>query len=209
MNAKIYTFDHKQPESSDSQITKLCLWLTAAPRVELIKTAFCSPAIPDEICAVRGKTAGAFTTSVTFQWTPAVQALSVLLVRAAIQAKAGSKHSPLLEGDRGSLAASLDAALYKQTAWLDLFGASVNGDPLSRRILVRTNPGLRRLGPVTISLNEKILPRSSIDVFIDNKPATDIPLLERAALCIESQWNDKHSPLTSIANLSLPNPLRL
>lgn len=145
---------------SNQNQTALSLWFSSDRQIELIKTTFKSPSIANEVCAIRGKTAGAFASCATFQWTAAVQALSILLLKAVIRDKNGCRtFEPLLEGGKGTIASSLDAALYKQNSWLELFGSTASGDLLSRRIITRTNPGRKRFGPVMISLNQKLLPR--------------------------------------------------
>ena len=60
-----------------------------------------------------------------------------------------------------------------------------------------------------ISLNERLLPKKSIAVFIDNKLVTDPAILEKCAGSIETTWNAKHSPFDSIADIRIDNPLRL
>lgn len=174
---------------SEKNGTQLCLWFTSERELELIKTLFKSPLLSEPVVAVRGKTAGAFSTSATFQWTSAVQALAVLLVKAA--ARHEMRHTntePLLEGGRGSMASSLDASLYKQTAWLDLFGANMHGDCLSRRVLNRTNPGRRRAGPVMLSLNERVLPAASVEIYIDGKRVQSPEELSKLMNVIQKTW---------------------
>lgn len=181
--------------------TSLSLWFTSERGLELIKTRFCSPSLSTPVVAVRGKTAGAFSTSATFQWTAAVQALSLLLLRAAVRHETHcSQEEPLLEGGKGSLASSLDASLYKKTAWLDLFGADIRGDSMSKRVLRRTNPGRRRSGPVMISLNEKLLPRHAIEVFLDDQRIKDPGKLNHYAFIIEDSWMDELRPADSAKN---------
>ena len=202
----IYT----NPTCQRNQIN-FSLWFSGSPHIELTKTAFTSPLLPDTVWAVRGKTPGAFSTKSTFQWTSAVQAMSILMLRAAVHSKRGSKSPlPLLEGGPGSLANSLDAALYKQTTWLDLFGYDKHGNSLSRRVFPRTNPGRRRPGPVMVSLNDHLLPKSCIWVFINNHPIHDATMLENYATLLESRWEPGRP--TTPATLKGPdigNPLRL
>jgi hypothetical protein len=102
---------------SVNRATELSMWFAGGSQIELIRTQFRSPLIHEEICAVRGKTAGAYSTGVTFQWTSAVQALSVLLLKAAARGRLNKDlNHPLLEGGKGSMASSLDASIYKQKA---------------------------------------------------------------------------------------------
>lgn len=190
--------------------TALSLWFSTDRQIELIKTTFNSPSISNEVCAIRGKTAGAFASCATFQWTAAVQALSVLLLKAVVREKSGCRSfQPLLEGGKGTIASSLDAALYKQNSWLELFGSTATGDLLSRRIITRTNPGRKRFGPVMISLNERILPAGAITVYLDDRPIHDLPTLTRCVEAIEYAWQSEREPLFSGNPLIVINPLRL
>jgi hypothetical protein len=187
----------------------LSLWFSDCKGLELTRTSFRAPMLQNEICAVRGKTCGAYRTQVTFQWTTAVQALCILLLRAAGRTKLGHQIAgPLLSGGKGSLASALDSSLYKQTIWLDLFGVTPNGDSLSRRILTRTNPGLRHSGPVEIGLNERVLPGSAIKAFLAEKPISRHQELQECADKIEAAWNRLSSPLTIIPGPTLDHPLK-
>lgn len=198
-----------QPRQLSGQ-TELNLWFAAESQIELIQSNFRSPLLHEEICAVRGKTSGAYSTQITFQWTSAVQALSALLLKAAARNKLNpGLKTPLLEGGKGSMASSLDASLYKQTAWLDLFGASIKGDPLSRRILLRTNPGRRRSGPVMISLNHKLLPSGCIKVHVNSKHIAEGRALHQYALSIEDAWYAERGIRNPVCCLGVDHPLRI
>ena len=117
--------------------TNLSLWFSEDRSLELIRTTFRCPLLQGEVCAVRGKTAGAYKTEATFQWTTSVQAASIVLTRCDAFARSGAAlNKPLLSGGKGSLAAALDASLYKRNIWHDLFGAGrrdiwISGDELA------------------------------------------------------------------------------
>jgi len=137
------------------------------------------------IRGVRGKTGGAYASSyescATFQWTVAVKALSVLVLRHA--AKTGA----VLEGKRGSLAASLDQSLEKQTVWLcEFFGTDSRGEPVARRLIKRSNPGGRLPGPVALAISESILPSSDITVYLDDVKVSQSEELVDLARVIET-----------------------
>ena len=179
--------------SAESHRSSFKLWLTSDRQLELIKTHFHCELLPNTVVAVRGKTAGAFSTEATFQWTSAVQALTILMIKAAMRHElkddsCENSIAPLLEGLSGSLASSLDASIYKQTAWLDLFGTTPHGDSLSRRILTRSNPGRRRSGPVMISLNQRLIPTSCIEVYLDDHRVRDPFQLAQFIEKIEQTW---------------------
>lgn len=196
--------------SENKPAIQLNLWFASQPRFELLKTTFRSPSIPSEVHSVRGKTAGAYVNSTTFQWTAAVQALSVLLLRAAADGRRAVKSvHVMLEGGQNSLASSLDGALQKQVGWLDLFGSNAHGESLSKRILIRTNTGMRRPGPVSVSLNEHVLPRGAITVHVDNQRIHDPAVVERWADSLEAVWNSGHSVMATFPSMHLSNPLKI
>lgn len=190
--------------------TEMSLWFASGPQIELIRTNYRNPTLSEPVTAVRGKTSGAYSTEVTFQWTSAVQALSTLLLKAAARQKLKIKiKTPLLEGGKGSMASSLDASLYKQTAWLDLFGSIIRGDSVSKRVFLRTNPGRRRFGPVLISLNERLLPANAIKIFVDSRPVTEGRALQSYAHSIENIWNSSRGLTNPLMGPQYPNPLSI
>jgi hypothetical protein len=118
--------------------------------------------------SVRGKTGGAFRTAGSFQWTSAVKAFALLVVKTC-----AISEDTLLRGDGSSLAASLDYAISKQPLWLtEMFGSDQNGICLVRRMILRTNPERKRPGPVTLGINHMYLPLESIVVFESGQRCT-------------------------------------
>ena len=186
------------------------MWFSTGNGIELTKTHFQSPLLNEDVIGIRGKTAGAVSTEATFQWTTAVQALCVLMMRAkATSLRCQRIRGPLLEGSQGTLASSLDAALYKQTAWLDMFGYGSRGDSLSKRVLPRTNPGRRHAGPVLITLNENVLPAASLKLYIDGQLIHNPEVLDFHAAHIERISFDIGIPIAQIASMAISNPLRI
>ena len=175
-------------------MAELSLWLGKSETgiCELERTLFIGNAAEPEIIAVRGKTAGAYRNAGTFQWTPGVKALSIVFLTAVSRYLKGTNtFLPLLEGERGSLASSLDYALNKQPDWLfDIFGADERGNAYLRQLLLRSNTGRRRTGPVSISLNEQLLSPQSIKIFVGEaliENADELQHLARAIIMSESQ----------------------
>lgn len=179
-----------RPEAEHSQ-AKVCLWLSydrSRGRSELTKVLFMYSPLNLSIQSVRGRFSGAYPGASTFQWTSAVQALSVALIRAAAR-RMTENSEPLLAGQKGTLASSLDDALYKQTSWLcDVFGADSRGQSLANKLFKRTNPGKKQAGPVTFSLNTNVLPGHAITVLLDDAEVTDPIRLESQANVIEELW---------------------
>ena len=115
--------------------------------------------------SIRGKTCGAYRGAGSFQWTTAVRALCVLLLRSA-----STEGGAQLAGGSGSLAASLDYAISKQPTWIaEMFGVDSLGVCNIRRMVLRTNSERKRPGPVTLSLNSAYLSTSAIEVVLDGR----------------------------------------
>jgi hypothetical protein len=139
---------------------------------QLAQTHFEHPLLAAPCVSVRGKSAGAYRGSGSFQWSFAVQALSMLLARAFVAARTGTQ-GVLILGEQGTPAASLDFAIDKQPMWLiDMLGADSKGTSLARRMLRRTNPNRKRPGPVVLTLNEHFLPASAVELYCDGQLAT-------------------------------------
>ena len=174
-------------------MAELSLWFAKTDKeaYELEKTQFIGNPANDQIIAVRGKTAGAYKGAGTFQWTPGVKALAVVFLTALARHLKGTKTMlPLLEGERGSLASSLDYALNKQPEWVfDMFGSDEKSNAYLRQLLLRSNTGRRRSGPVSISLNEEFLLPQSIKIYLGETVVKDTYVLQRMAEAILSSEN--------------------
>lgn len=150
---------------------------------ELIEVYFQESATTEKRRSIRGKTGGAYRQAGSFQWTSAVRALSLLALNAAIDA-----NDACIQGEGGSLAASLDYALSKQPEWLtDLFGCDHHGITYARRIILRTNPERKRPGPVVLALNTVYLPASAIEVRIGGHVATSDELVALRDTLVEAK----------------------
>lgn len=146
---------------------RLVMHFVGEDRVELFETHFEHPLVGTERRLIRGKRSGAYRGYSTFQWTRAVQALSVLMVEAR-RCGAVGRGVPRLMGGKGSLASSLDYAIDKQTTWLhDMFGWDESGRGYSRRLFSRTNPGQRNMGPVAVGLNQFCLEFGDIEIMLN------------------------------------------
>lgn len=152
---------------------------------QLDQTAFIELDGMTELRSVRGRTAGAFLRSGSFQWTSAVRALCLLAVKTVINPETG-----LLEGAGGTLAASLDFAISKQPVWLlEMFGCDSQGVSHARRMMLRTNPERKRPGPVRVAINSSYLPAESIQIIINGQPADQESLLAlHNCLTDDSPW---------------------
>lgn len=131
------------------------------------------------LVAVRGKTSGAYRNAGTFQWTSAVRALCILMIRAKLANLLGVDfNTAVIHGDQGSLAASLDYALTKQPAWLrDIFGTDSTGKTLAHRIINRTNSHRKRPGPVVLCINERAISPDNIKVIWDGELTASVERL--------------------------------
>jgi hypothetical protein len=146
-----------------------------------------------EFLAVRGKTAGAYKCSGSFQWTPAVKAVSVLFLHALAHSFENSDTAtPTISGKRGSLASSLDYCIDKEPQWLcDMFGLDESGKSNLRRLIFRSNPGGKRSGPVSITLNESAMPSENIQVLVDSIPIHDREFLNNIIAKLSDDSNEQ------------------
>ena len=168
-------------------MAKLALWFTEQGDVTLEKSLFFHPLLEAEIRAVRGKTSGAYRGFSTFQWTPAVQSMALLMLRtAALPNDTMGERSAVLEGYSNSPASSLDYSVGKCPCWmLDVFGVDSNGNPLAKKLFKRTNPERKRKGPCAVSINQSMLKSSDINIFINGKAIADHTYLSSVADIIE------------------------
>jgi len=173
-----------------------------AGQIQLEKTVFRLSSGLDFISA-RGKTPGAYRCNGAFQWTPAVKAVCVLFLQ-ALSGSIGTTDStaPMISGRRGSLATSLDYAIDKEPQWLcDMFGLDESGKTNLRRLIFRSNPGGKRPGLVSISLNELALPTENIKVLVNSVPLTDQGFLERMIAQLSNEQPDSITTQTGLNHM--------
>ena len=177
-------------------------------RIELVKTEVRIAGLARTLSCIRGKTAGAYVSYGSFQWTSGVRGVCAAFLRFVISEKSDLVDFCLV-GGKGSLAASLDYALSKGPAWLgEMFGAGIAGSQLARRIFKITNPNRKRPGPVAISVNKNVVSVEQVQIYWDNKLVTDSTQLYSMLLGIEEQGVEGHDKedqrvavLANIANL--------
>jgi hypothetical protein len=148
----------------------------------LVEVAFRRNGDSPVLRTVRGKFCYIVPAGGSFQWTRAVKALTVLLLRTALHG-----NSAVIQGEAGSLAASLDYALSKEPTWLsEMFGADAQGRAFARRLFYRTNPERKRSGPVIINLNPAIVKAPQIQIYVDGTKMPPSPNLEMILKRFES-----------------------
>ena len=145
---------------------------------------------PGTRVSMRGRTPGVLPQRTgNFLWSNGVRAMCLLFVQTQLaecqqqECKNGARFLPYLEGDRLSPASSLDLALSKTPLWLqDLFGLDSRNHSIAHRMFRRSNPELKRPGPVLVSLNQEFLPSSSVVIFVNGVIAslTELRSLHRA-----------------------------
>lgn len=153
------------------------LELHFADDYSLEKIVFSYPTHPYDLISIRGKTAGAYRDCSSFQWTPAVRALTLLFLQTAAYSDRKSEligSSQVFSGATGSLAASIDYAIAKEPRWLtDVFGIDASGRSIVRRLVIRTNPERKRGGNVAVAVNPRVMRPGSVRCFNNGKEITD------------------------------------
>ena len=172
----------------ESSLAKIKLYFSGDKHPELFRISFYHPLLNEARICVRGKSTAAFAADGSFQWSSAVRALSILLLKAAAdRLNPYSSSDAILEGGKNTLTASLDYALAKEPLWIsDVFGKDKNSRPLSRKLFRRSNPEGIHDGPRAVSLADNYW--SKIEIFIDSndRPVLDASLLLIMAKAIES-----------------------
>ena len=175
-------------------MAQLSLWFNRKDSPELIKTEFYRTKHEQPIIGVRGKSAGAYRNAVSFQWSQAVKALCLLVIRHKEDPEAAR-----LSGEKGSLAASLDYAISKKPLWLvDMFGCCSKGVAFSNKLFVRTNPERKNGRKVTVAVKSVKLPATNIRIFRGDTEITDREQLLRFADAIDSKPKRSTRPYINI-----------
>lgn len=173
------------------------LHFTGQDKAELWRTLFRHPKLKRvhkrDLECVRGRTRGPFQGFGTFEWTKAVRAMSLLLLRSI--ASIEGVQEKLLIGEGGSVAASLDYSIDKQPNWmLDMFGVDANGQGLMRFMVLRSNSGRKRSGPVCLALNDKFIPLDTISVYVNGKAVKETEALQQLIKNISCDGLPIHEP---------------
>ncbi|NLF25945.1 MAG: hypothetical protein GX589_09865 [Deltaproteobacteria bacterium] len=190
-------------------MTKLELWFVESGSVHLEKTSFSHPLLDKKQEAYRGKSSGAFANSHSFQWSPAVRSLSLLLLQTAAWSRNSKDADPLsaprLVGADHTLASSLDYAVSKLPLWLmDMFGLDSRGNALARRLIRRTNPERRRGGNCVLALNLNMLPADKIHIFLNEQAVHDGRQLELLSTKMMAAYGTKRTSTPLIKSVDGP-----
>lgn len=173
--------------TTQEPLLKLNFWRDDT--TELVSSSFTHPLLERTHEANRGRGRSAFRGSGSFEWTKAVQALVVLLLRSTCS----ESESADLIGGRASLASSLDYAIDKQPEWMaDMFGSDSEGNTLLRRAIIRSNSGRKRVGPVALSLNRLFLSPASIRISLNSEPVTEANALLQLTRTVCGQIETGH-----------------
>jgi hypothetical protein len=152
---------------------------------QLVETYFSHPLLEKPKIAIRGKTNGVFAGAGTFQWTNAVKAFAILCFKTKVSTRTGDDF--FISGHFGSYAASLDYAVSKEPNWLiDMLGCDSKGNSLAKRMINRTNPNMKRPGPIYISINKIFIDFQSIKVIINGCEVVDDDLVNYYNLIAEN-----------------------
>lgn len=164
-----------------------CLWFSSARGLALERTSLQSPLL-GEINTVRGKTGGAFVQCNSFQWTPAVKALSLLILH-SVSNQFQNQDQFVMRGGRGSAASSLDYAISKRNAWvMDMFGVDSRGNCLAQKYIRRSNSHRKHGEAVSISFNSQAMGLKEIRIFLNDERVSDGAALQGMIVELETAW---------------------
>lgn len=168
-------------------MASIALFFSSDSEVALERVVCNHPFLAQERISVRGRSAGAYSTPNSFQWTSAVRALVLLLLRTKACALGGNASAEVpMTGGAGSAAASLDYAISKQPLWLlDMFGVDSHGHCLIRRLVRRSNPERKRGGDVALRVNEMQLSAEQIRVAVSGRELKTVEEIAALAQKIE------------------------
>lgn len=186
------------------------LKLASTPQgIALDQVFFSHPLLPAERRAVRGRSAKTYTGFEAFPWSPAVQALAMLLLRACALHRKSPGSRFVLSGDRATPAATLDYAVSKLPVWLiDVFGVDSRGTPLARRLFTRSNPERKRGGEVRVMINSSFFDPANLRVFLDEQELLDPHMIDELGINIErafrrSPFDEEEKPSATF-NATVP-----
>ena len=143
-----------------------------------------------------------------FNWTVGVRAVTVLLLKAALNEERPAN----ISGEVRTLAASLDYALSKEPSWLiDFFGTSANGTGIARVLFGRRNSERKRPGPVEVFVNDGLLPSDNITIVRNGERANKEQIREMLAMlnpesCAASQRPNRDNSTPEMPESSVPCP---
>ena len=171
----------------------LDLFFYTRNRVELSHTKFSHEILEKELHAVRGRSNGFINSVGSFQWTSAVKALSVFFLRVKLELE---RHSCLFPNavmsGVGGITSSLDYALGKEPIWLDsMFGSDMHGRLMVKRMILRDNPEMKRVGPVSLRLNRKLFNKDNISIHINGELVEKTEILIALEKSVISQWKER------------------
>jgi RNA polymerase sigma-70 factor (ECF subfamily) len=172
-------------------VPRLILYFSGGTSPELLETRFYHTLFaPRGRHCVRGKDEGAHAGSASFQWSPALKVLTAYLLACAAWARRYNDGAcATLKGERSSPAASLNYAMSKKPAWIkDMFGEDSESHPFLLDLVGRTNPDLKRAGPVILCLNTDLLPPQRIAVVVGDRQVEGADEIEQIANSIEKSF---------------------
>lgn len=162
-------------------------------RIELVRSEVRIAGLARTLTCIRGKTAGAYISCGSFQWTSGVRGVCAAFLRFLLSEESDVVDFCLI-GGKSSLAASLDYAISKGPAWLgEMFGSGIGGNQLARRIFKITNPNRKRPGPVAISVNKNVVSADQVKIYWEGKLITESSQLYSMLVGIEEQGAESHA----------------
>lgn len=195
--------------ASDKEVHQLRLWFNEGPSIELAKTEFSSPLLPEPRICSRVKNHRTVGMTGSFSWSSAVKAMCLLFAEHKFVGAESKKNTYQISvsGTRGSLAAALDAALAKQPTWiLDVFGIDPKGNSLLRRLVTRDNPEIKRPGPVTVFLKSNLLASIRVSLYVNERELKETEDIKRLVTHLQEEGPppaNRKLPISKVASSKL------
>jgi diguanylate cyclase (GGDEF)-like protein len=190
---------------------QLTLTFSVGSEVALWRTEFSHPSYAPQVRrSERGREEGPREGGLSFPWSAAVKALAAYVLRyAAWGRRQRQGDCPILEGGRGTAAATLNYALSKKPDWLcDMFGADNLGSAFLPDLLKRRNPDLKREGvPVELWLDPRSLPPEQVEIVVAERRVEDAAEMEELAVAIGATCRPLKGRSATLLTLSLPGTI--
>lgn len=181
---------------------ELKLYFKSTPEPELNRIRFSSKKLPYVVEAIRGKHQLVPSSVGVFQWSSAIKALCMLLLKCS--KGSDRKLSAVLIGFKGNPAWHLYRALHERTPWIyDMFGCLKDGTPLLCKLIKATNLRTKYPETVALSLVKGILDSKNIKIYCDGELQQERDQIQGLIQRLQANFKHEKSAATSEGKILL------